>query len=96
MAIKEYYFYCDFCGYKRKTDGTDIHDLIPIGRSPLMISPPKLDSVTKEHIPAKFKAQLKMFKCPNCGRAISPKKVKTNVKKESEDYPSGHQTSNEG
>lgn len=95
MAVKQYYFYCS-CGYKRTTDGTDVHDLTCVHRSPLMVSPPKMDAVTKEHVPAKFKSQRKLFKCPKCGRAIYPKKIKTNVEKDSENNTSGYQTGNEG
>jgi len=80
MSTKTYLLYCNFCGFKKITDGTKEKDMIEIKVSPLFLSPPTLDPITNKTIEAKFKKRPKRFKCPNCGRVIFPKKLKDNEK----------------
>ena len=75
MAIKLYQLYCEYCHWKRITDGSDIQDLIEIKKSSIQRNIPKLNPATKEVIPSKFKKQPKKFKCKDCGRPVSPKKI---------------------
>lgn len=74
MAEKLYRLYCDFCGYNRWTDGTDIKDLVPYKRSPVPTGIPKYDPISKK---TTTKAPInlpKQFKCPKCGRLITPRR----------------------
>lgn len=91
MSVKTYLLFCQYCSYKKITDGTDVKDLIEVKTSPLMTSIPKADPITGKTIAAQFKNQKKRFKCPKCGRLIFPKKIKDET-----DKPTGHQTSNGG
>jgi len=75
MSIKYYQFYCDFCGYKRMTDGSDIQDLVPVKQSPIPAGVPYLDPVTKKTVTPKSYNRPKKFKCPQCGRVISARKI---------------------
>ncbi len=77
MSIKTYSFYCNFCGYKRTTNGNDIQDLVPVKQSPIPGGVPYLDPVTKKTVIPKSFAKPKKFKCPKCGRVITPRKVNT-------------------
>ena len=74
MAEKLYRLYCDFCAYSRWTDGTDIGDLIPYKRSPIQGGIPQYDPIAKKIVSKPMKTLLKQFKCPGCGRLITPKK----------------------
>lgn len=91
--MSSYLLYCDFCGYKRISDGTKEQDLFEIKTSPLFMAPPTYDSITKKTIEAKFKKRPKRFKCPKCGRVIFPKKIKED---ENKNNPPGYQTGDEG
>jgi hypothetical protein len=75
MSIKKYQFYCEICNYKRITDGTDIQDLVEIKTSPIPSGIPKRDFETKKVVISKPIKQKRKFKCPQCGRVISPKKL---------------------
>lgn len=75
MSVKNYLLFCEFCSYKRLTDGTDAKDLTEVKTAPMMTSVPVLDTLTNKTIPAKFKSQKKRFKCPKCGRLIFPRKL---------------------
>lgn len=74
MAEKLYRLYCEFCGYNRWTDGTDINDLIPYKRSSVPTGIPKYDPITKKTTTKAAINLPKQFKCPTCGRLITPKK----------------------
>lgn len=74
MAEKLYRLYCDWCAYSRWTDGTDIQDLVPYKRSPVPTGIPKYDPISRK---TTTKAPInlpKQFKCPKCGRLITPRK----------------------
>jgi DNA-directed RNA polymerase subunit RPC12/RpoP len=94
MSVKTYLLHCQYCGYKRLTDGSDVKDLIEVKTSPIMTSIPVLDPATGKTIAAKFKDQKKRFKCPKCGRIVFPKNLKG--KWNEQDNDTGHQRGDEG
>lgn len=67
--------YCEICNWKKLTNGSDI-DLFEIKTSPIPGGYPKRDPVTNANISSKSKMQPRKFRCPKCGRAIVPKKIK--------------------
>ncbi len=90
MSVKWYQLYCDYCGYKRITDGSDIHDLREIITSPIPGGTPQLKPAEKKavtpilHAPAevtngtiisKSIPQRKKFKCPKCGRVVMARQI---------------------
>lgn len=90
MSVKRYQFFCDHCGYKRQTDGTDIQDLREIKTSPIPGSSPVLDPFAKKTAEPVFgqpsveatgirvprnTPQRKKFKCPKCGYVIMARKL---------------------
>ena len=91
MATKVYRLYCDFCGYNRWTDGTDIQDLKPYKRAAIPTGIPKYDLVAKR-TNTKTPINLpKQFKCPKCGRLITPRKYSEGEVNE-EDKNTGSET----
>jgi len=76
MSIKLYQLYCDACHWKRITDGSNIKDLVEVKRSPILGGVPKLDPVTQKLIVPKAHKLPKRFKCPTCGRLVTPRKIK--------------------
>jgi len=79
MSIKTYLLYCEICGYKRITDGSDATDLVEIKTSPLFTGAPKIDAITKKIMAPKAKPQRKRFKCPKCGRVVFPRQINKNL-----------------
>ena len=79
MDIK-YRLYCDYCHYSRYTDGTDVQDLLMHNRSPVPTAIPKYDPKTKKTVVKTSLTLPKQFKCPGCGRLITPKKLKNENK----------------
>jgi predicted nucleic-acid-binding Zn-ribbon protein len=75
MSVKHYQLYCEICGYKRLTDGTDIQDLVPIKTSKIQQELPFIDPLTKKTVVPPYKAQRLRFKCPKCGRVIMSKQI---------------------
>lgn len=76
MSIKKYLIYCEPCGYKRITDGTDDHNIVKISRSSVPSGIPKLNFETKKIETKKDIKQPILVKCPKCGRGIRIKKNK--------------------
>lgn len=70
-----YRLYCDSCGYNRFTDGSDIQDLVPYKRSSIMSSTPVYDPKQKKIITKKNINLPKQFKCPQCGRLVTARKM---------------------
>jgi hypothetical protein len=80
-----YRLYCEICNYNKITDGSDVK-LVEYKRSSVMSEIPKLDSITKK-ITQKTSIKLpKRFKCPRCGRLITPKKLNQDEDKTQSDY----------
>jgi len=75
MSIKHYQLYCEICGYKRITEGTDIQDLVPVKTSKIQHELPYIDPLTKKTVMPPYKPQRLRFKCPNCGRVIMSKQI---------------------
>lgn len=84
MSIKNYQFYCDYCGYKRLTDGSDVQDLVPVKQCPVPAGVPYLDPVTKKIVTPKAFNRPKKFKCPKCGRVITARKIVTETNPDAE------------
>ena len=101
MGIKTYLLYCEICGYKRITDGSDATDLVEIKTSPLITGAPKLDPITKKMFVSKTKPQRKRFKCPKCGRVVFPRQINKilpvlDTELDEESNPIGDQGGDEG
>lgn len=75
MSVKLYQLYCEICGYKRLTDGSDVTDLAEVKTSPIPAGVPFIDPETKKLTVPKPKKQLKKFKCPRCGRVVMARKL---------------------
>ena len=83
MAEKLYRLYCEMCAFNRYTDGTDIQDLKEHKRCVVQTGIPKIDLITKKVTTKKPIILPKQFKCPNCGRLITVRKVEiTEISKE--------------
>ena len=74
MAIKYYKLHCEICGYTNITDGSDCK-LVECKRSKIQKDIPKCDSSTGEASKSTFISLPKKYKCPKCGRLVSPRKI---------------------
>ena len=79
MSVKRYLIYCEICNHKQYTDGSD--KFIEVLTAPIPREIPYIDPLTKKMVKPTPKPQSKKIKCPNCGRAITPKVVKNNDEK---------------
>lgn len=68
IICKTYQLYCNFCHWKRLTDGNDLGDLFEIKTSPIQVG------VSQSH-EVKSKNQKQKFRCPQCGHAVVPKSI---------------------
>ena len=75
MSQKLYQLYCQYCNWKRITDGTDIDDLAEMKTSPIPGAAPKFNQETKKITVYKPTPQPRKFKCQKCGRAVIPQKI---------------------
>jgi len=84
MSIKKYMVYCEPCGYKKFTDGSqeEDKDLVRIPKSEVPGGSPKLDPITNITKIKKSTKQSVMVKCPNCGRGIKVRKLNKKNEKE--------------
>lgn len=73
MAIKYYKLHCEICGFTNVTDGSNIN-LTEYKRSKIQKDIPKLDTAG-EATKSTFISLPKRYKCPKCGRLISPRKI---------------------
>lgn len=73
---KFYLLYCDFCNWKRVTDGSDIDDLYELATAPIPGGVPKWDTEKKKIIESPSKKQKRKFRCPGCGRVLTAKPAK--------------------
>lgn len=109
MSVKCYQLYCDYCGYKRITDGSDLHDLKEIITAPIPGGAPQPDPLGKKvtdvslHNPAvttygtikpKSTPQRKKFKCPKCGRVVMAKQIQRT--EHEQDQPNASETGTQG
>lgn len=72
MSRPFYQIHCEICGYKKKTDGTDVK-LVEYKRSKIQTNIPKMED--GKFVVGKDMALPKTFKCPSCGRLVRPKKI---------------------
>lgn len=70
-----YILYCEICNWKKITDGSDIGDMYEYHTSQIPGGTPKLDSTSKKILQPKSRTQLRKFRCQNCGRQLTPKKI---------------------
>ena len=70
----KYRLYCEICNWKKLTDGTDV-DLFEIKTCPIPGGYPVTDPITQKTTQPKSKPQPKKFRCPQCGRAVIPRKI---------------------
>lgn len=95
-GTRHYQLYCEICGYKRITDGTDVHDLVPVKTSKIQQELPYIDPLTKKTITPPYKAQRLRFKCPKCGRVIMAKQIEFIEDINETDNAAGRETGSEG
>ncbi len=95
MGIKRYRLYCQHCHYNRYTDGTDVQDLVEIPQPKIQGNIPYLDPVEKKMVVPEFKSRPKKFRCPDCGRMITPKKLEETPNEQTH-WTDGGQASSEG
>lgn len=65
-----YRLYCEVCNWTRITDGTDDNNLIKLKSSSIQETIPTLENKA-----GKFKESKPKYRCPQCGRVVSPKKI---------------------
>lgn len=73
--LKLYSIYCEPCGYKRLTDGSDVAGLIPYKQSRIPGGGPYRDPATGQIVTPEWRPNTKKFKCPKCGRVVTVRKV---------------------
>ncbi len=73
--LKLYTLYCEPCGYKRLMDGSNVTDLIPYKQAMIPGGSPYRDPATGEIKTPPSRPNSKKFKCPNCGRVATVRKV---------------------
>lgn len=73
--LKLYILYCEPCGFKRLTDGSDVAGLIPYKQSSIPGGSPYRDPATGKIKTPEARPNSKKFKCPKCGRVITVRKV---------------------
>lgn len=96
MSVKQYQLYCDHCGYKRFSDGSDVQDLVQVKSADVPRGSPYLDPVTKKTVVPPAMKQAKKFKCPKCGYIIKPRAIQFTEGPNETSNPNGSQTSPPG
>ena len=102
MSIKRYLLFCEYCSYRRITDGSDIQDLYEYKTTPMMTGVPKYDLLKKETVVPKSKNQRRRWRCPKCGKgSLFPKKIAPKVYEDEQEKPknndlAGRKDRNEG
>jgi hypothetical protein len=77
MTTNNYRLYCEVCSYCKIIDSNDIAEFIERKRLSVGGRIPKFDPFTRKVEAGKPKLLPKQFKCPKCGRLITPKKIIT-------------------
>jgi len=85
MSKKYYRLYCEICNWKKVTDGSEIDGLVEVKTSPVPGGVPKFDPIKNKTITPKSIKQLKKYKCPKCGRVVTPRKI-TNPQEKIDQY----------
>jgi predicted RNA-binding Zn-ribbon protein involved in translation (DUF1610 family) len=78
MSTRLYRLYCEYCNWNLVTDGTDkaAKCLKEMVVAEVPGGSPKIDPETKKIVLPKSKKPKKKFKCPKCGRGITPRIIK--------------------
>jgi len=76
MNKKFYQLYCEICNWKLITDGIDVDKLHEIKTAPIPQGAPKIDPIEKKVVVSKPIKQKRKFRCPSCGRVVTPKPIK--------------------
>ena len=84
MSKKFYRLYCEICNWKKITDGTDI-ELVRLKLADIPGGVPKLDPVEKKVVIPKSIKRPKKYRCPKCGRVVTPKQI-TNPQEKIDQY----------
>lgn len=67
---KLYMLRCDYCSWRRVTDGKNVSDLYEVSTPLVALGFPKYDEEEKKMIEPLHKEQRKRFRCPGCGRTL--------------------------
>lgn len=73
--LKLYSIYCEPCGFKKLTDGSDVAGLVPYKQSRIPGGMPYRDQATGQIVTPPSRPNSKKFKCPKCGRVVTVRKV---------------------
>ena len=73
--LKLYSIYCEPCGFKRLTDGSDVAGLVEYKQSMIPGGSPYRDPATGQIKTPPARPNSKKFKCPKCGRVVTVRKV---------------------
>jgi predicted RNA-binding Zn-ribbon protein involved in translation (DUF1610 family) len=73
--LKLYSIHCEICGFKKITDGSDVAGLVPYKQSRIPGGSPYRDPTTGQIVTPMSRPNSKKFKCPNCGRVVTVRKV---------------------
>lgn len=73
--LKLYSIYCEPCGFKKLTDGSDVAGLIPYKQSRIPGGSPCRDQTTGQIVTPPSRSNTKKYKCPKCGRVVTVRKV---------------------
>ena len=73
--LKLYLIYCEPCGFKKLTDGSDVSGLVPYKQSRIPGGSPYRDPATGQMVTPESRSNSKKFKCPKCGRVVTVRKV---------------------
>jgi predicted RNA-binding Zn-ribbon protein involved in translation (DUF1610 family) len=74
LPNRKYSLYCEICGWKRIIDGSE-PDLIEYKTAAIPGGMPQYDPELKKTIFKKSINQPKKFKCQNCGRVVTVRKL---------------------
>lgn len=92
MSVKTYQLYCEICGFKRITDGSDCTDLVEIKQGTVPRGIPFYDVEKKTIVTPEPMPKKKKFKCPKCGRVVMARKLN----EQQNNQPDGCEASSEG
>lgn len=77
MSIKFYQLYCEICNWKNITSGAEVEEKLQEYKiSPIPGGAPYLDKEKNKIIKKPITNRIRKFKCPNCGRLVTPRQIK--------------------
>lgn len=74
---KRFLIYCEQCGYRKIVNDTpaEIKGLLLYKTSKVQARLPRLDHATNKTIESEFIEQMPKYKCPQCGRVVTTKRL---------------------